>query len=72
MQEICGVLDLALPTYLVTDSGPDHAKEFTAHAQIAGENLGFGMGSSKKAAEQIAAEQAYGELTNRFPHARTS
>jgi ribonuclease-3 len=72
LQEICGVLDLALPAYLVTDSGPDHAKEFTAHAQIAGENLGFGNGSSKKAAEQIAAEQAYGELINRFPHARTS
>jgi ribonuclease-3 len=72
LQEICGVLELALPTYLVTDSGPDHAKEFAAHAQIAGESLGFGMGSSKKAAEQIAAEQAYGELLNRFPHARTS
>jgi ribonuclease-3 len=71
LQEICGVLELALPTYLVTDSGPDHAKEFAAHAQIAGENLGFGIGSSKKAAEQIAAEQAYGELVNRFPHART-
>lgn len=72
LQEICGALELALPTYFVTDSGPDHAKEFAAHAQIAGENLGFGMGSSKKAAEQIAAEQAYGELLNRFPHARTS
>lgn len=71
LQEICGVLELTLPTYLVTDSGPDHAKEFAAHAQIAGENLGFGTGSSKKAAEQIAAEQAYGELLNRFPHART-
>lgn len=72
LQEICGALELDLPTYFVTDSGPDHAKEFAAHAQIAGENLGFGMGSSKKAAEQIAAEQAYGELLNRFPHARTS
>ena len=72
LQEICGVVELPLPTYHVTDSGPDHAKEFTAHAQIAGENLGFGVGSSKKAAEQIAAEQAYGELLNRFPHARTS
>lgn len=71
LQEICGALELALPSYLVTDSGPDHAKEFAAHAQIAGENLGFGIGSSKKAAEQIAAEQAYGELLNRFPHART-
>ena len=72
LQEICGVLEVALPIYLVTDSGPDHAKEFTAHAQIAGENLGFGVGSSKKAAEQIAAEQAYGELITRFPDARTS
>jgi ribonuclease-3 len=72
LQEMCGVLEFPLPTYLVTNSGPDHAKEFTAHAQIDGENLGFGTGSSKKAAEQIAAEQAYGELLNRFPHARTS
>jgi ribonuclease-3 len=72
LQEICGVLELALPVYLVTDSGPDHAKEFAAHAQIASENLGFGVGSSKKAAEQLAAEQAYGELLKRYPHARTS
>ncbi len=72
LQEICGMLELPLPAYHVNDSGPDHAKEFAAHAQIAGEDLGFGVGSSKKAAEQLAAEQAYGELLNRYPHARTS
>jgi ribonuclease-3 len=72
LQELCGTLELPLPSYQVSDSGPDHAKEFAAHAQIAGENLGFGEGSSKKAAEQLAAEQAYGELLNRRPHARTS
>jgi ribonuclease III len=72
LQELCGVLNLALPVYHVTDSGPDHAKEFAAHAQIGDENLGFGAGTSKKAAEQIAAEQAYGELLSRHPDARTS
>ncbi len=72
LQEVCGTLELPLPAYHITDSGPDHAKEFAAHAQVAGEDLGFGVGSSKKAAEQLAAEQAYGELLNRFPHARTS
>lgn len=72
LQEVCATLDLPLPAYHVDDSGPDHAKEFSAHAQIAGEDLGFGLGTSKKAAEQLAAEQAYGELLNRYPHARTS
>lgn len=72
LQEVCATLELSLPVYHVSDSGPDHAKEFTAHAHVAGEEIGFGVGSSKKAAEQLAAEQAYGELLNRHPHARTS
>ena len=71
LQEVCGALDLPLPHYHLSGSGPDHAKEFVAHAQIAGEDLGFGVGTSKKAAEQLAAEQAYGQLISRFPDART-
>ena len=71
LQEVCGALELPLPHYHISDSGPDHAKEFVAHAQIAGEELGFGVGTSKKAAEQLAAEQAYGQLISRFPDART-
>ena len=71
LQEVCGALELPLPHYEVSDSGPDHAKEFAAHAQIAGEDLGFGVGSSKKAAEQLAAEQAYTQLISRYPDART-
>ena len=72
LQEVCGALELPLPHYDISDSGPDHAKEFVAHAQIAGEDLGLGVGSSKKAAEQLAAEQAYGQLISRYPDARTS
>ena len=44
--------------YVVTDAGPQHAKEFTATAVSAGEELATGVGSSKKRAEQEAARLA--------------
>jgi ribonuclease-3 len=45
-------------SYVVTDTGPEHAKEFTAIAVSAGEELATGHGSSKKRAEQNAARLA--------------
>lgn len=43
---------------LVSESGPDHAKEFSVRVLLNGEPVGFGSGSSKKRAEQNAAKAA--------------
>ena len=55
-----------LPSYLLTEKGPDHEKTFTAVVTIAGEALGTGTGRSKKEAEQAAAQVAYAVLRERF------
>lgn len=44
--------------YLITETGPQHAKAFTATARSSGEDLATGTGTSKKRAEQAAAHQA--------------
>ncbi len=46
------------PRYEIAESGPDHAKVFRAELWVDGELLGSGQGSSKKRAEQAAAEAA--------------
>lgn len=51
------------PTYRITaDSGPDHAKTFTAQVLLEDRVVGEGMGSSKRAAEQAAARAALAAL----------
>ena len=62
LQELSAELDIGVPEYRVTDTGPDHAKEFTAEAIVGGRVLGIGQGRSKKFAEQEAAAQAYAAL----------
>lgn len=62
LQELSAELDMGVPEYRVTDTGPDHAKEFTAEAVVGGRVLGIGQGRSKKFAEQEAAAQAYAAL----------
>jgi ribonuclease-3 len=42
--------------------GPPHDRRFTCTAQVDGEELGVGSGTSKKAAEQIAAREALEQL----------
>ncbi len=46
------------PVYAVEEEGPEHAKHFTARVTAAGELLGEGSGTSKKRAEQAAAQHA--------------
>ncbi|MGI8824125.1 MAG: ribonuclease III [Chloroflexota bacterium] len=49
------------PTYhLVDESGPDHAKSFAVEVRVGVRVLGRGRDTSKRAAEQIAAESAIG------------
>lgn len=50
-------------TYVVEDeAGPDHAKQFTVGVFCNGRRLAGGVGRSKKAAEQHAAQQALRSL----------
>ena len=52
-------------TYVVEDeTGPDHAKQFTVGVFCNGRRLAGGVGRSKKAAEQHAAQQALRSLPN--------
>ena len=48
----------ALSYTLLSESGPDHNKVFTAQVSLNGEALGQGCGHTKKEAEQAAARQA--------------
>jgi ribonuclease-3 len=58
LQERCARSGQPPPTYELTSTGPDHAKEFSATVEVGGEIVGTGTGRSKKAAEQVAAEVA--------------
>ena len=50
---------------LVGESGPDHDKQFFVEVALNGEKIGEGSGSSKKRAEQSAAQMAYEKLTEK-------
>ena len=63
LQELTAALGLGVPDYLIDDSGPDHAKTFTAWVVVAGERYGGSEGRSKKEAEQRAAAAAWRELS---------
>lgn len=59
LQELCQERLKVLPEYrVVSQSGPDHRKEFTVELTIKGETAGRGSGRSKKEAEQRAAKEA--------------
>lgn len=62
LQEMVAAKLGALPEYRLTESGPDHLKEFTATVFLAGEPWGQGSGRSKKEAEQEAAREASEKL----------
>ena len=64
LQELCAREIDQLPSYEVTDEGPDHAKQFEAVVRIAGRPQGAGRGRTKKQAEQAAARQAWDLLSD--------
>jgi len=47
---------------LIGEQGPDHCKEFSVRVLLNGEEVGRGVGTSKKRAEQAAAAQAIQKL----------
>jgi ribonuclease III len=66
LQELTAGHLSTLPTYRLSETGPDHEKRFTAEVDIDGEVLGRGEGRSKKEAEQAAAQEAYAALSDRL------
>jgi ribonuclease-3 len=67
LQELVAALNKGVPEYVVTEEGPDHDKNFTAVAMVAGVGISQGIGKSKREAEQIAARIAYESLKHELP-----
>jgi ribonuclease III len=63
LQELTAARGLGAPSYVVTSTGPDHDKEFTATVVVAGRDYGTGVGKTKKEAELKAAAAAWTALT---------
>jgi ribonuclease-3 len=56
LQEWAQGQGLPTPTYTVAEqTGPDHAPKFRVMVKVKGKDIGFGLGTSKRVAEQAAA-----------------
>jgi ribonuclease-3 len=62
LQELTAARGLGAPTYVVTSTGPDHDKEFSATVVIGEAEYGHGVGRTKKEAELKAAASAWQTL----------
>ena len=62
LQELTAALQLGVPDYRISSTGPDHAKRFTAYAVVDGTRFGAAEGLNKKEAEQAAAQIALDTL----------
>ncbi|HEY7051584.1 MAG TPA: ribonuclease III [Mycobacterium sp.] len=62
LQELTAARGLGVPSYVVTSTGPDHDKQFTATVVVMDTEYGEGVGRSKKEAEQKAAAAAWNAL----------
>jgi ribonuclease-3 len=65
LQELAARELRTMPEYRLEERGPDHEKEFTATVFLNGDELGTGVGKSKKEAEQLAAREAFDRITER-------
>src|SRR3954464_4144631 len=65
LQELTAALGLGVPDYVIEDSGPDHAKTFTAWVVVAGERYGGSGGARHKTGAQRAAAAAWRTLNDR-------
>ena len=64
LQEFLAKRRAERPQYVVTSTGPDHAKRFKADVYVDGAVIGVGSGTTKKEAELAAAEVALSVLEN--------
>jgi ribonuclease III len=62
LQELTAARGMGAPSYVVTSTGPDHDKEFTAIVVVMDTEYGSGVGRSKKEAEQKAAAATWKAL----------
>lgn len=62
LQELSAARRIGVPSYVVTSTGPEHDKQFTARAVVDEVDYGSGVGRTKKEAEQQAASAAYAAL----------
>ena len=67
LQEIAADNSLGVPEYIISESGPDHAKTFTARVRVGEQVFGEGVGRSKKEAEQQVAETAWRTIKAGLP-----
>jgi ribonuclease-3 len=63
LQELTAARGMGSPSYLVTATGPDHDKEFTATVVVMNTEYGRGVGRTKKEAELKAAAAAWTALS---------
>ena len=63
LQELVAAQGKGSPEYVVSETGPDHDKSFTAVAMVAGSAIAEGLGKSKREAEQSAARIAFDLLS---------
>jgi ribonuclease-3 len=63
LQELCDRRGIGKPVYSIVSEGPDHARRFVATVTIDDVAHGSGEGTSKKAAEGVAALAAWTVLT---------
>jgi ribonuclease-3 len=62
LQELTASRGMGTPSYVVTSTGPDHDKEFTATVIVIETEWGHGVGRTKKEAELKAAAAAWNAL----------
>jgi len=67
LQETVARLGRTVAYFVLDAVGPAHKRTFTMAATIDGEQAGTGVGSSKKAAEQLAAREALEWLARDLP-----
>lgn len=67
LQELTAARGLGAPAYVVTSTGPDHDKEFTASVLVTDIEYGRGVGRTKKEAELKAAAAAWNALDESAP-----
>lgn len=70
VQEMAAAQDLGDISYVITSTGPDHDKTFTAELVIGGTAHGAGSGPSKKEAEREAARTAVERIMGAQDHHR--
>jgi ribonuclease III len=63
LQELTAARGMGAPSYVVTATGPDHDKEFTATVVVMNTEYGRGVGRTKKEAELKAAAAAWTALS---------